>query len=219
LNSIVIDLRYILVRNRDYLNEIQSQIIDYINRIQYQSAIYKKIQRLKELKDYEELKYKTNFIDVVSDTRALMFQRRSLLKSRVSLDLLYSDRGHAIARKLANKLHLLRYSGRQPAGKMVDGFDESMREESTSLNIEGLVEKFMTSDSDLFQFVMNYKFPPKVGMLTLEKRISMYVGISIDYDSKLTISGKLGKMDYVNEKKQKLKLGYAIIKPNRKVVK
>lgn len=219
LNSIVIDLRYILVRNRDYLNEIQSQIIDYINRIQYQSAIYKKIQRLKELKDYEELKYKTNFIDVVAATKALMFQRRSVLKSRVSLDLLYSDRGHAIARKLATKLHLLRNSGRKPAGRMVDGFDQSMLEESTSLNIEGLVEKFMRSDVDLFQFVISYKFPPKVGELTLEKRISLYVGISIDYDNKLAISGKLGKMDYVNEKKQKLKLGYAIIKPNRKLVK
>lgn len=218
LNSIVIDLRYVLVRNRDYLNEIQSQIIDYINRIQYQAAIYKKIQRLKELKDYEELKYKTNFIDVVRETKGLMFQKRSLLKSRVSIDLLYSDRGHAITRKLATRLHLLRNSSRTPAGRMADGFDLSILEESTSLNIEGLVDKFMKSDTDLFQFVINYKFPEKVGELSLEKRISLYVGISIDYDARLLISGKLAKMDYVNEKKQRLKLGYAIIKPNRKYV-
>jgi hypothetical protein len=65
---------------------------------------------------------------------------------------------------------------------------------------------------------LKYKFPEKVGDLTLEKRISLYVGISIDYDSKLSISGRLGKIDYVNEKKQKLKVGYAIIKPNRKLV-
>ncbi len=104
LSSIVIDLRYTLVRNLDYLNEIQSQIIDYINRIQHQALIYKKIQRLKELKDYEELKYKTNFIEVVTGTKALMFQRRSVLKSRVSLEMLYGDRGHAIARKVAAKL-------------------------------------------------------------------------------------------------------------------
>ncbi|WP_160144000.1 hypothetical protein [Chryseolinea soli] len=217
LNSIVLDLRYILVRNRDYLNEIQSQIIDYINRIQYQAAIYKKIQRLKELKDYEELKYKTDFIDVVTGTKALMFQRRSVLKSRISLDFLYSDRGHELSKKIATKLDLLRNTSRKPAGRMAEGFDESNLEESTSLNVAGLVEKFMTSDSDLFQFVLTYKFPEKVGELSLEKRISLYVGISIDYDSKLSISGKLGKMDYVNDKKQKLKLGYAIIKPNRKM--
>jgi hypothetical protein len=218
LNSIVIDLRYVLVRNRDYLNEIQSQIIDYINRIQYQAVIYKKIQRLKELKDYEEIKYKTNFIDVVAGTRGLMFQRRGVLKSRVSLDLLYSDRGSVITQKLRTKLHLLRNSSRKPAGKMVDGFDVNVLEESTSLNIEGLVNKFMKSDVDLFQFVINYKFPAKVGELSFERRISLYVGITIDYDNKLSITGKLAKMDYVNEKNQKLKLGYAIIKPNKKFV-
>jgi hypothetical protein len=218
LNSIVLDLRYVLVRNRDYLNEIQSQIIDYINRIQYQAAIYKKIQRLKELKDYEELKYKTNFIEVVSGTKTLMFQKRGLLKSRLSLDFLHSDRGHEMARKIATKLNLLRNSGRRPAGKMEDGFDHNVLEESTSLNIEGLVEKFMKCDTDLFKFILNYEFPKKVGELSLEKRISLYVGISIDYDTKLLISDKLGKMDYVNEKKQKLRLGYAIIKPNTKPV-
>jgi hypothetical protein len=218
LNSIVLDLRYALVRNRDYLNEIQSQIIDYINRIQYQAAIYKKIQRLKELKDYEELKYKTNFIEVVSGTKALTYQRRSLLKSRLSLDFLFSDRGHELARKIATKLDLLRNSGRKPAGKMVEGFDQSILEESTSLNIEGLVDKFMASDTDLFQFILNYRFPKKVGELSVEKRISLYVGISIDYDNRLAFSGKLAKMDYVNEKKQKLRLGYAIIKPNGKKI-
>jgi len=216
LNSIVLDLRYVLVGNRDYLNEIQSQIIDYINRIQYQSAIYKKIQRLKELKDYEELKYKTNFIDVVSDTKALMFQRRSHMKSRLSLDFLHTDRGHELTRKIARKLDLLRNSGRTPAGKMVDGFDQSLLEESTSLNIEGLVDKFMSSDTDLFQFILKYKFPVKVGQVSFEKRISLYVGITIDYDNRLLFSGKLEQMNYVNEKKQTLKLGYAIIKPKSK---
>jgi len=219
LSSIVLDLRYVLVRNRDYLNEIQSQIIDFINKIQYQAAIYKKIQRLKELKDYEELKYKTNFVEVVSETKALMFQRRNPLKSKVSLEFLHTDQGYNIVKKVAARLHLLRNTHRKPAGKMADGFDFNSHEESASLNIAGLVEKFMLSDQDLFQFVVNYKFPEKVGELSLEKRISLYVGITIDYDNKLVISEKVGKMDFVNDKKQKMKLGYAIIKPNRKASK
>lgn len=219
LNSIVLDLRYILVRNRDYLNEIQAQIIDYINRIQYQSAIYKKIQRLKELKDYEELKYKTNFVDVVAGTRALMFQRRNPLKSKISLDFLYTDQGFALAKKVAARLDLLRNNNRKPAGKMAAGFDDNNREESASLNINGLVDKFLQSDSDLFQFVMNYNFPEKVGTLSLEKRISLYVGISIDFDNKLDISGKIATIEFVNEKKQRLRLGYAIIKPNKRALK
>lgn len=212
LNSIVLDIRYVLVRNRDYLNEIQSQIIDYIHRIQYQAAIYKKVQRLKELKDYEELKYKTNFIDVVADTKVLMFQRRNPLKSKVSIDFLHTDKGYAITQKIASRLHLLRSNHRKPAGRMADGFDQLHQEESASLNIDGLMKKFLASDTDLFQFVMDYKFPKKVGKLSTKKRISLFVGISIDYDDQLTIDG-MGKTQYINEKKQTLNIGYAIIKP------
>ncbi len=214
LSSIVLDLRYTLVRNRDYLNEIQSQIIDYINKIQYQAAIYRKIQRLKELKDYEELKYKTNFVDVVASVHALMFNKtRAALKGRISLDFLHSDHGYMLTQKVAQRLHLLRNTFRKPAGKMESGFDDLNREESSSLNIAGLVDKFMLANSDLFQFVLKYKFPEQVGELSLEKRISLYVGICIDYDNKLSYTDKFGKMDFVNARKQKQRVGYAIIHP------
>jgi len=213
LSSIVLDLRYTLVRNRDYLNEIQSQIIDYINKIQHQAEIYKKIQRLKELKDYEELKYKTNFVDVVAGTKALLFHKRVVLKSRLSLDFLHSDHGYMLTQKVASRLHLLRNHNRKPAGKLASGFDDTHREESASLNIAGLIDKFMEADTDLFQFILHYKFPDKVGELPLEKRISLYVGISIDYDARLAISGKFGSMDFINDRKQKQRVGYAIILP------
>lgn len=216
LSSIVLELRYTLVRNRDYLNEIQSQIIDYINRIQHQSAIYKKIQRLKELKDYEELKYKTNFVDVVADIKSMFFHRRIPLKSRLSLDFLHTDHGYQLTQKVAGKLHLLRNTHRKPAGRMAAGFDDLNQEESSSLNITGLVEKFMESHTDLFQFVLDYKFPEKAGDITFEKRISLYVGITIDYDAQLTFSGKFGSTEFINEKKQRQRVGYAIVKANTK---
>jgi len=212
LSSIVLDLRYTLVRNRDYLNEIQAQIIDYINKIQHQAAIYKKIQRLKELKDYEELKYKTNFVEVVANTKALFFHKRIPLKGRLSLDFLHTDHGYMLTQKVAAKLHLLRNNNRKPAGKMAAGFDDKNLEESSSLNIAGLVNKFIQTDEDLFQFVMQYKFPDKVGELSLEKRISLYVGISIDHDDKLQITGEFGRMSFINEKNQKQRVGYAVIK-------
>jgi hypothetical protein len=215
LSSIVLDLRYTLVRNRDYLNEIQAQIIDYINKIQYQAAIYKKIQRLKELKDYEELKYKTNFVEVVANIKALFFHKRNVLKGRLSLDFLHSDHGYMLTQKVASKLHLLRNTHRKPAGRMAAGFDDSNLEESSSLNITGLVEKFVKTDEDLFQFVMKYQFPEKVGELSLEKRISLYVGISIDFDDKLQITGDFGRMNFTNEKGLNQRVGYAVIKARK----
>lgn len=215
LSSIVLDLRYTLVRNRDYLNEIQAQIIDYINKIQYQAVIYKKIQRLKELKDYEELKYKTNFVEVVANIKAMFFHKRVVLKGRLSLDFLHSDHGFMLTQKVASKLHLLRNTHRKPAGRLAAGFDDSNREESSSMNISGLVDKFVKTDEDLFQFVMKYQFPEKVGELSLEKRISLYVGISIDFDEKLQITGDFGRMNFVNEKGLNQRVGYAIIKARK----
>ncbi len=136
-------------------------------------------------------------------TKALLFHKRIPLKSRLSLDFLHSDHGYALTQKVAARLHLLRNHNRKPAGKLASGFDDSHREESASLNIAGLVDKFMETDKDLFQFVMQYTFPEKVGELPLEKRISLYVGISIDYDSKLTISGRFRSMELINERNTK----------------
>ena len=213
LSSIVLDLRYTLVGNRDYLNEIQAQIIEYINKIQYQAEIYRKIQRLKELKDYEELKYKTNFIEVVQNTDALMFVKKSPLKTRLSLDFLHTDHGYTLTQKVAKKLHILRNSDRKPAGRLADDFYQSVKEDSSSINIQGLVEKFLQSDTDLFKFLMEYKFPDKIGDLSFEKRISLYVGISIDYDAQLKISDQFKFMEFLNDREKKLKVGYALIKP------
>jgi hypothetical protein len=36
----------------------------------------------------------------------------------------------------------------------------------------------------------------------------------IDYDNKLQISDKFGKMEFINAKKQKQRVGYAIINPS-----
>lgn len=215
LNSIVLELRYTLVRNRDYLTEIQSQIIDYINKIQYQAAIYKKIQRLKELKDYEELKYKTNFIQVVSDANALLFSKKQLMRTRISLDYLYTDQGYSLVAKVADRLRLLRAVERSPAGKITLS-DEDTEETSLRLNVDALVSKFAESDSDLFHFVMNFEFPDQLSIST-EKRISLFVEISVDHDPGLYIHGEqFGHMQLENEQGQLLNVRYLKIYPSGK---
>lgn len=210
LNSIVLDLRYTLVRNRDYLSEIQAQIIDYINKIQYQAEIYKKVQRLKELKDYEELKYKTNFVQVVTDQKALITHKKLPIRTRVSLDFLFSDQGYSVASKVATKLQLLRSIERSPAGKIEKDDSE---ETSMRLNVEDLVDKFSKGKVDLFNFILKFKFPKELGKISLEKRISLFVGISVDYDKRVIFGDEFGYAEYENENKIKQKIRYVLIYP------
>jgi hypothetical protein len=217
LNSIVLELRYTMVRNRDYLTEIQSQIIDYINKIQFQAAIYKKIQRLKELKDYEELKYKTNFIEVVAAQRAVLYNKKIPWRSRLSLDFLFSDAGSTLTSKVAARLKLLNSGDRKPAGRMSDGFADWGEETNIKLNIEGLVERFMESKTDLFDYILKFDFPQEIGEVSIEKRISLFVGISIDFDSQLAITDRFGYLDYISDKQQKQRVGYALIYPVNKI--
>ncbi|WMJ75120.1 hypothetical protein RCC89_18410 [Cytophagaceae bacterium ABcell3] len=214
LNSIVLNLRHTLVRNRDYLNEIQSQIIDYINKIQYQADVYRRVQRLKELKDYEELKYKTNFVEVAEGQEALIFGKKPGFRSRVSLDYLYSDEGYYLATKVATRLRLLRGIDRKPAGQFSEDL-ESGNEQSVKLNVDALVAKFMESDRDLFSFIQEFPFPKEVGELSFEKKISLYVGISVDHEKKLDFSGGFGNLVFVNEKNEKQRVGYALIYPDK----
>ena len=215
LNSIVLELRYTLVRNRDYLTEIQSQIIDYINKIQYQAAIYKKIQRLKELKDYEELKYKTSFIQVVSDINALLFSKKQVMRTRISLDYLHTDHGYNLVAKVADRLKLLRAVERSPAGKIALS-GEDAEETSLRLNVEALVSKFAESNSDLFNFVMNFEFPDQLS-IGIEKRISLFVEISVDHDPGLYMGGEqFGHMQLENGQGQVQNIRYLKIYPSGK---
>lgn len=215
LSSIVLELRYTLVRNRDYLTEIQSQIIDYINRIQHQAAIYKKIQRLKELKDYEELKYKTNFVEVASSINAVLFSKKPVTRVRISLDYLYTDQGYHLVSKVADRLKLLRSIERSPAGKIAP-LDEEAEEISPRLDVEALVEKFVQSDMDLFNFVLDFEFPDQLE-ISLEKRISLFVEISVDHDPRLRMAGeRFGHTRLKNEQGQSRNIRYLMIYPAEK---
>jgi hypothetical protein len=211
LLNIVPDLRYNLIRNRDYLNEIQAQIIDYINKIQYQSEVYKKLQRLKELKDNEELKYKTNFIEIIKEENALLLHKRTTLKSKIALDFLYSDAGHKLVRRVAAKLQLKDITGKQLAARLEDNAFAAEEEKNVKLNVLTMMDKFHQSQSDLFSFLMNYNYPEELGKFLTERKISLFVELSIDFDKELNISDTFGHYEFMGADDKIHKAVYALI--------
>ncbi len=67
LFGIVSTLKISLIENLDFLIEIQTDITDFINKIQFQLDVYKKAQQLKEIKDHGALHFKTNFKEMVGN--------------------------------------------------------------------------------------------------------------------------------------------------------
>ncbi len=81
------------------LIKIQEDIIEYLRRIKYHSEVFKKVQRLKALKDQHELEYKTNILTVIKDEHSLPLQKEIRFYTKFPLDVLEDDDSLEIVKK------------------------------------------------------------------------------------------------------------------------
>lgn len=214
LYGIVQSLKAGLIENLDYLIEIQTDITDFINKIQFQLDVYKKAQRLKEIKDTGTLYYKTNFKEMVSNINTLRHNGHKTPKTKIAIDFLYTDDGHILCRRVADKYKITRLMVRGLADKMSGNFKEKGLEQQIKLDTQKLVERFLEqSKQNLFEYLMDYKFPKAVGTVTFEDRLSLFVEIAMEYQNSLDFKYRLNYYDYEDANKNKKRLGYTLILP------
>jgi hypothetical protein len=215
LYGIVSSLRNILIENLDYLIEIQTDITDYINKIQFQLDVYKKVQRIKEVKDHGQLLYKTNFKEVVLSLNPLGFNGVKSPRTKISVEFLYTDDGHMLCGRIAEKYKITRLMARRLADKLPANFKDHRVEAFVKLDTQTLLEKFIKQTKNLFEFLMDYKFPKSLGNVTFEERVTLFVEISMEFDKQLDFKFVLNWYDFEDEKKQKRKIGYTLILPKK----
>jgi len=215
LYGIVSSLRNILIENLDYLIEIQTDITDYINKIQFQLDVYKKVQRIKEVKDHGQLLYKTNFKEVVLSLNPLGFNGVKSPRTKISVEFLYTDDGHMLCGRIAEKYKITRLMARRLADKLPANFKDHRVEAFVKLDTQTLLEKFIKQTKNLFEFLMDYKFPKSLGNVTFEERVTLFVEISMEFDKQLDFKFILNWYDFEDEKKQKRKIGYTLILPKK----
>lgn len=219
LYGIVAALKVSLIENLDFLIEIQTDITDFINKIQYQLDVYKKAQRLKEIKDHGTLHYKTNFREIIDNINTLRHNGHKSPKTKIPIDFLYTDDGHVLCKRVAEKYKITRLMVRGVAGKMGSNFKEQGVVEQIKLDTEKLVERFLNqSKQNLFEYLIDYKFPKAVGTVSFEDRLSLFVEIAMEYQNQLDFKYRLQYHDYtINETKKRL--GYTLIWPSKEKVK
>jgi hypothetical protein len=215
LFGIVSSLKSSLIENLDFLIEIQTDITDFINKIQYQLDVYKKAQRLKEVKDHGTLHFKTNFREVVSGINTLKHNGHKTPKTKIPIDFLYSDDGHVLCKRIAEKYKITRLMVRGLADKMAGNFKDQGLVQQIKLDTEKLVERFLVqSKLNLFEYLIEYKFPKAIGTVTFEERLSLFVEIAMEYQNLLDFKYRLQYHDYVEDKTElKKRLGYTLILP------
>ncbi|MBI3520004.1 MAG: hypothetical protein HY062_11685 [Bacteroidetes bacterium] len=214
LFGIVSSLKASLIENLDFLIEIQTDITDFINKIQYQLDVYKKAQRLKEVKDHGTLHFKTNFREIVSNINTLKHNGHKTPKTKIPIDFLYSDEGHVLCKRIAEKYKITRLMVRGLADKMAGNFKDKGLEQQIKLDTEKLVERFLNqTKANLFEYLMDYKFPKAIGTVTFEERLSLFVEIAMEYQNQLDFKYRLQYHDYTVENDVKKRLGYTLILP------
>lgn len=215
LYGIVSSLRSTLIENLDYLIEIQTDITDYINKIQFQLDVYKKAQRIKEIKDHGQLHYKTNFKEVVDRLNPLGFNGVKAPRTKIAVDFLQTDEGYMLCQRIADKYKITRLMMRRLADKLPANFKDHHVEAFVKLDTQTLLEKFIKQGKNLFEFLMDFKFPKSLGQVSFEERVTLFVEIAMEYDKQLDFKYTLQNYEYEDEGKQKRKIGYTLILPRK----
>ncbi len=214
LFGIVSALKLSLIENLDFLIEIQTDITDFINKIQFQLDVYKKAQQLKEIKDHGQLHFKTNFSEIVKGINTLKHNGHKTPKTKIAIDFLYTDDGHVLCKRISEKYKITRLMVRGLADKMAGNFKDKGLEQQIKLDTEKLVERFLVqTKNNLFEYLMEYKFPKAIGVVSFEDRLSLFVEIAMEYQSDLDFKYRLQYHDYTLGDNVKRRLGYTLILP------
>lgn len=192
LKKIVLDLKYRFVESYHNLFELDKQIINYLNLIDYQDRLFQKVQKLKYLRD--QLLLDTN-TDIQAKTRKgtpVWMEPRPQYALKASLSALRnSDEGYWVLQDVIRKL-----KGRLPHKRSdVEPLtEEELRQEARVvkvLDIRQVKNAFLASGDHLFHFVMNYSaynIP-----MDEEAKLVLFCQIATQFLDELTIRPDFGQ--------------------------
>ena len=167
------------------LLEIEHQIIDYINQIEHQSLLLKKIRRLKYLKDQLTWREDTNIVRILSDDNPLWMEKRRYNRIFLSVDMLRgNEEVYNLIRKIAGKNGVRRLA-RTEAEPLDKAFLHDNTEKVYSVNVNELWNAFKAQGQHLFAFIRSYSYrAPR----TLNDHIILFCQLATQHSDELRIT-------------------------------
>ena len=181
------DVKHDFVEAYHALMEIDRQIIVYINQIDLQNKLYKKIRKLKYLQDQLLIKTDTNLVQVLEERNPLWMESRQYSKTRLSLEMLReNDQIIQMLRRIAER----------------NGIRKTARTEADPLTLEELQEHvlqlkevdpaevwnaFLASSYHLFEFILRYDYKSQRG---IEDHVALFCQLVILHPDECKMTGK-----------------------------
>ena len=157
LKNIVTDVKLQLREVYHNLLELDRQIINYLNLIEYQNRLLQKVQKLKYLRDQMLLDTSTDILAKLQVKNPVWMEPRPRYRLKVSLSMLRnSEEGLKVLKDIAKG----KGNSRLKKGNLAEPLtEEELTEQQQILQMVDVGEvknAFMASGDNLFHFVMNY---------------------------------------------------------------
>lgn len=202
LRRVIVQLKIQLGKCTHNLIEIERQIIDFLNQIQYQSNVIEKLRMIKYLKDQFTLETTTDLKSILAVNDSVIFEPNPTYKLKLSLEYLQAnEEAFTSIIKIAKRLKAGISLKRPLAEKIASEYLETQIEEEIQINLEEVKNGFIASSYNLFDFIMNYNFAKKV---SFEDRVTIYCQLISQYEDIFEITDQF-------EEKQEIE--YAMVYP------
>lgn len=192
LKDTVTDVKLQLKEVYHNLLELDRQIINYLNLIEYQNRLFEKVQKLKYLRDQMLLETNTDIKAKMDARNPVWMEPRPRYTLKVSLSMLRTtDTGLKILQDVAkgkSNDRLRKGNLAEPLTK--EELTEQQKVQQT-VDVREVKTAFMASGDNLFHFVMNYSGYRK--QMANEEKLVLFCQIAAQYHDELVISEEYGR--------------------------
>lgn len=181
LRRVIVQLKIQLGKCTHNLIEIERQVIDFLNQIQYQSNVIEKLRLIKYLKDQFILETTTDLKSILAGNDSVIFEPNPAYPLKLSIEYLQADEdAYASIIKIAKRMKSGINLKRPVAEKISSDYLETHVEEEIQINLEEVKNGFVASSYNLFDFILNYNFAKDV---SFEDRVTIYCQLISQYEN------------------------------------
>lgn len=186
------------------LTDIIQKIIDFHNQIRLQTETFKKLQRIKQLKDNGTIKEYTNIETILLKENALFYNEQQRFNYNISIPFLQSDEGYFVIAKVKEKI-IERTTTIKPkiADEVSELNTEKQEQNQLSINMLKLKQQFTSGSGELFDFIETYEFEKDI---TFDEKVTLFCKMASLYNTEFNHNGEY---KLVND------IEYAVIQPNK----
>lgn len=195
LRKTINDVKGNLRESAHGLIAVTDQIIDYLNRIEYQSELVKKVRNLKYLRDKYMIEQHSDIREISARCNAVWMEPKPKYTTRVSIPFLHNE--DAALEILDNiRGRLSRKVGIQSrlAGTIATDYLEGQSETIKAFNHLELLNGFMAQRGDLFYYIWHYTFSEEIDR---EMRLVLFLQMASQYPDQMLFTAERKALDNI----------------------